>query len=86
MISNLIHIELAHINTRHPDFIGGERAVQEAMRLDEAFTASGKSSQAQHMQAPTGDVSRFAFPLPSSPPFLVIFLETLLLCTPIWTS
>eukprot|EP00727_Mastigamoeba_balamuthi_P010764 m51a1_g631 putative dynamin like protein (742) ;mRNA; r:147922-150599 len=27
MVRNLIRIELAHINTAHPDFIGGERAV-----------------------------------------------------------
>ena len=27
MISNLIHIELAYINTSHPDFIGGKAAV-----------------------------------------------------------
>ena len=42
MISNLIHIELAHINTSHPDFIGGERAVQEALRLEDdgAFRSS----------------------------------------------
>jgi hypothetical protein len=36
MISNLIHIELAHINTNHPDFIGGERAEREALRMEEA--------------------------------------------------
>ncbi len=31
MISNLIKIELAHINTSHPDFIGGSRAVSQLM-------------------------------------------------------
>ena len=31
MISNLIKIELAHINTSHPDFIGGSRAVAQLM-------------------------------------------------------
>ena len=31
MISNLIMIELAHINTSHPDFIGGSRAVAQLM-------------------------------------------------------
>ena len=41
MISNLIHIELAYINTSHPDFIGGERAVQEALKQEEAFVAAG---------------------------------------------
>ncbi len=34
MISNLIHIELAHINTSHPDFIGGEKAVQVALQSE----------------------------------------------------
>ncbi|KAL0585757.1 hypothetical protein ABG067_004480 [Albugo candida] len=31
MIQNLIHIELAYINTNHPDFIGGSRAVAQLM-------------------------------------------------------
>mmetsp|Transcript_2885 Transcript_2885/g.3989 ORF Transcript_2885/g.3989 Transcript_2885/m.3989 type:complete len:698 (+) Transcript_2885:16-2109(+) len=31
MISNLIKIELAYINTSHPDFIGGSRAVAQLM-------------------------------------------------------
>ena len=31
MVSDLIEIELAHINTSHPDFIGGSRAVSELM-------------------------------------------------------
>jgi dynamin 1-like protein len=31
MISNLVNIELAHINTSHPDFIGGSRAVAQLM-------------------------------------------------------
>jgi len=37
MIHNLIQIELAHINTSHPDFIGGDRAiavVMEKLRSD----------------------------------------------------
>jgi len=37
MIHNLIQIELAHINTSHPDFIGGDRAiavVMEKLRID----------------------------------------------------
>ena len=31
MVSDLISIELAHINTSHPDFIGGSRAVSDLM-------------------------------------------------------
>ena len=32
MISNLIKIELAYINTAHPDFVGGTRAVREIQK------------------------------------------------------
>ena len=32
MISNLIQIELAYINTSHPDFIGGRAAVAAAQQ------------------------------------------------------
>ncbi len=32
MVSNLIKIELAYINTSHPDFIGGSRAVAQLMK------------------------------------------------------
>ena len=32
MVSNLVKIELAYINTSHPDFIGGSRAVAQLMR------------------------------------------------------
>ena len=31
MITNLIQVELAHVNTNHPDFIGGSRAVSTVM-------------------------------------------------------
>jgi len=45
MISNLIAIELAHINTSHPDFIGGSRAVSqlmERMHQEKAKAADGR--------------------------------------------
>jgi len=32
MVSNLVKVELAYINTSHPDFIGGSRAVAQLMR------------------------------------------------------
>lgn len=32
MVTNLIQIELSYVNTNHPDFIGGGRAVSELMR------------------------------------------------------
>lgn len=32
MVSNLVKIELSYINTSHPDFIGGSRAVAQLMR------------------------------------------------------
>ncbi len=31
MINNLVHVELAYINTNHPDFIGGSKAVSSLM-------------------------------------------------------
>lgn len=53
MISNLIKIELSYINTNHPDFIGGSRAVANLMdRLHREAgpeTEAGKStSNARH--------------------------------------
>jgi dynamin 1-like protein len=32
MVSNLVKVELAYINTSHPDFVGGSRAVAQLMR------------------------------------------------------
>ncbi|CAM9393090.1 unnamed protein product, partial [Heterosigma akashiwo] len=31
LISNLVKVELAYVNTRHPDFIGGSKAVAQLM-------------------------------------------------------
>jgi dynamin 1-like protein len=53
MISNIIHIELAYINTSHPDFIGGKQAVaQLTKRLAPAVAdpAKGLSSPAPSQQ------------------------------------
>mmetsp|Transcript_16093 Transcript_16093/g.30405 ORF Transcript_16093/g.30405 Transcript_16093/m.30405 type:complete len:810 (+) Transcript_16093:287-2716(+) len=48
MVSNLVKIELAYINTSHPDFIGGSRAVAQLMRkLEREKDAARK---AQHVQ------------------------------------
>lgn len=54
MVSNLVKIELSYINTSHPDFIGGSRAVarlMERFNKDHSSTANG-SATSQH-QAPT---------------------------------
>lgn len=48
MVSNLIHIELSHINTSHPDFIGGSRAVTELM---ERFQEEGEDGFAPPLLA-----------------------------------
>ena len=41
MISSLIRLELSHINTSHPDFIGGSKAVAAAMdKVNEPGTGS----------------------------------------------
>jgi dynamin 1-like protein len=44
MISNLVKVELAFINTSHPDFIGGKKAIL-AQRNDNTATASGNGQQ-----------------------------------------
>jgi len=45
MISNLIQIELAYINTNHPDFIGGKQAVAQLNRkLSEQRNSSSNGS------------------------------------------
>jgi len=49
MITNLIQIELAYINTSHPDFVGGKAAVnaaQQSRRLQHAPQAASSSSSA----------------------------------------
>lgn len=60
MVSNLVHIELAHINTSHPDFIGGSRAVAELLQtLDSgsggfSTTVGASAPQASHLP---GDIA-----------------------------
>ncbi len=44
MISNLINIELAYINTSHPDFIGGSRAVAQLMEKMAHESAKGQGA------------------------------------------
>ncbi|CAN0112820.1 unnamed protein product [Ectocarpus fasciculatus] len=41
MISNLIKLELAYINTSHPDFIGGSRAIAEVMERNRTPNGGG---------------------------------------------
>jgi len=41
MIRGLINLELAYINTKHPEFIGGETAVRQNLQADGAATQSG---------------------------------------------
>jgi len=51
MVTNLINIELAYINTSHPDFIGGSRAVAQLMRkLEKEKEAARKG----HSMDPAG--------------------------------
>lgn len=42
MISNIISIELAYINTSHPDFIGGKQAVAQLTKRHSTSDPSGK--------------------------------------------
>ncbi len=51
MISNLIKVELAYINTSHPDFIGGSRAVAQLMeKMQQENGVDGNSSGVQKGQ------------------------------------
>lgn len=51
MISNLVAIELAYINTSHPDFIGGARAIQ-ALNARKAREAEAKvAARNGHLRA-----------------------------------
>lgn len=67
MISNLIAIELAYINTSHPDFVGGKAAVaaaQQSRKLQHApvggapgtpAAAGAAYAQQSHLRGNTGD-------------------------------
>lgn len=57
MISNLIQIELAYINTSHPDFIGGKSAV-----------AAAQQAQQNKMQQAAAAAKQAATDIMSSPP------------------
>jgi dynamin 1-like protein len=52
MISNLIQIELAYINTSHPDFVGGKAAVSAAQQSRKL--QSQTAHQQQQQQGPGG--------------------------------
>jgi dynamin 1-like protein len=53
MVSNLVKIELAYINTSHPDFIGGSRAVAQLMRKLEKEKDAARKAQI-NMNQPGG--------------------------------
>jgi dynamin 1-like protein len=54
MVSNLIKIELAYINTSHPDFIGGSRAVAHLMRkLEKEKEARAKAKRVESVGGAT---------------------------------
>jgi dynamin 1-like protein len=49
MVSNLVNIELSYINTNHPDFIGGSRALtQLALQRKKQKDAADSSSGSHH--------------------------------------
>ncbi|RLN21652.1 hypothetical protein BBJ28_00005537 [Nothophytophthora sp. Chile5] len=54
MIQNLIQIELAYVNTNHPDFIGGSRAVAQLMEKmqRETMASAGATSNGLVTQDP----------------------------------
>ena len=51
MISNLIAVELAHINTNHPDFIGGSKAVAGLMEREQKVEQEAAARSAQQAAA-----------------------------------
>jgi len=53
MIHNLIQIELAHINTSHPDFIGGDRAIAVVMEKLRSDNVQPRGQPAAPAQQPT---------------------------------
>ena len=48
MVTNLINIELAYINTSHPDFVGGSRAVAQLMRKLEKEKEAARKGHSMH--------------------------------------
>ena len=54
MVENLISIELAYINTNHPDFVGGTRAAYESYMMAQ----TGQQQQQQQQQQPERSVSQ----------------------------
>ncbi|OWZ06196.1 Dynamin [Phytophthora megakarya] len=49
MIQNLIQIELAYVNTNHPDFIGGSRAVAQLMEKMQRETMASTGAPTNNM-------------------------------------
>jgi len=61
MVSNLIKIELAYINTSHPDFIGGSRAVAQLMRKLEREKKSKENGIPKEVGVTTDSVANDNF-------------------------
>ena len=63
MVANLIKIELAYINTSHPDFIGGSKAVAQLMRkLEKEKEAKARAQRAAVANAtplPSGSLDNY---------------------------
>ncbi|TYZ60815.1 hypothetical protein PybrP1_012595 [[Pythium] brassicae (nom. inval.)] len=69
MVQNLIQIELSYVNTNHPDFIGGSRAVAQLMERLQRETISGGGGGASngYQQDPNKDPRRAAAAAKPSP-------------------
>jgi len=50
MIKNLISVELAHINTNHPDFIGGGDALSEILEKRARLQVDNSTQSSSHIQ------------------------------------
>ncbi|CAI8032109.1 Dynamin-1-like protein [Geodia barretti] len=65
MVENLIRIELAYINTNHPDFVGGTRAAYEAYMVAQTVKVGGSGVVEPHA---TGSKTGLQVDVPSAQP------------------
>ena len=66
MISNIISIELAYINTSHPDFIGGKQAVAQLTKRHSTSDPAGKGLASPSPVVPTSSQNGNAENLPGN--------------------
>ena len=73
MISNLIQCELAYINTNHPDFIGGSRAISAIAstaggQINRSNSTLGSGTPSNSQAKPMGPPPSLSVPVKAPPP------------------